>query len=314
MINLRYSKGLIMKVKTFSSVADCLDFDTGLWDIAFHGESIDSRTEEAIRLIKCRSTKSQLVGYNVEQPSRISLNQENVSPKKLMPLMDRQERIVLEATSLGTVEILFLLKAAKEVNVNKVDILYVEPKEYCKGLNLESSWSREYSLSSSSKLMAVPGFLHRMTDIPQHSRLITFLGYEAARLANAFEQMEEYLSECTKYAIFGVPGYEPGWEMNAMATNVEALERYEFKTVRYCPASSVSGAYDLLCQIHDADRSESPFTIVAPFGTKPHGIATALFLVRYSAYAQSSLIYDHPNRVKGRSAMVRRWHKYSIEL
>ena len=303
-----------MKIKTRSSEAAVLDFDPGRWSISFHGESLDSRCAAAIQEVRSRSTATTQVNYGVEQPNHISLNRANVSPKTLVPLMKGGQKIVLEATSLGTVEILLLLKAAKEANVKSIDILYVEPKEYSKGLNLESSWSREFSLSSGSKLMAVPGFLHRMQDFPQRSRLIAFLGYEAARLANAFEQMGEYLVESTKYAVFGVPGYEPGWDMNAMATNVETLERCNFTTVQYCPASSVSAAFDLLRKIHDADRSESPFTVVAPFGTKPHGIATALFLVQYSSYAQSGLIYDHPNKAKGRSSDLRRWHLYAIEF
>ena len=144
-------------------------------------------------------------------------------------------------------------------------------------------------------------------------RLVAMLGYESSRLGGVFEQDPE-MAAWRKFAVVGVPGYSPGWEQNALANNVDTLDTHQFHPVRYCSASSVSGAYDLLTQIHAEGHDENPHTTVAPLGTKPHGIAAAMFLVDHSSYQQASLLYDHPTRIKGRSSKVRRWHLYRIDL
>ena len=302
-----------MKIKTLSSVGRDHDFGGMQWKLAYHGNELDERSRAGIEMVKGGSSSSVLMQYQTEQPDRMCVDGQLVGTATVKDQMRRAGNVVLETTSLGFVEVLQLLKFAKAAGLQGVDCLYVEPFEYTKDRYLNSSWAREYSLSESRQLEAVRGF-STPPELSRHdARLVAFLGYEASRLAGACEQNDAIVG-WKRYAVFGVPGYAPGWEMNAMANNIDTLVQREFESVRYCAASSVSGAYELLEAIHQEGRADQPHTVVAPFGTKPHGIACALFLVGHASYQASSLIYDHPGRSKGRSTEVRRWHMYRVQF
>lgn len=303
-----------MQVKTFSSAGPTHEFQSLRWDLAFHGGQIDERSSAAVEFVQAGASKSCLSEYLPEQPDRLKLDGQLTGASVILEKLRSANKVVFETTSLGFVEVLQLLRLAKKAGLAEVDCIYVEPHEYTRDNYLDSSWARDYSLSESRHLEAVRGFLPPM-DLPVNdARMVVFLGYDSARLAGAFEQEGEILSWKRRYAVFGIPGFAPGWEMNAMANNIDTLVRNEFESVRYCAASSVSGAYDLLKTVHKEGRQDNPHTVVAPFGTKPHGIAAAMFLVNYSEFQQSSLLYDHPGRMKGRSSKVRRWHMYRINL
>ncbi len=303
-----------MKVRTFSSIDEQHQFGELRWDLAFVGEELDERSKAAIALVNAAAKDVRQAEFTVEQPHRLRVGINLLAPKDLAKLLSKARSLVLETTTLGTVEVLQLLRAARAAGLDSVDCLYVEPKDYEKDTFLESSWSRDFSLSDSHRVAGVPGFLPMQAQLADRSvRLVAMLGYESSRLAGVFEQDPD-MAAWRKYAVVGVPGYSPGWEQNALANNVDTLDTHQFHPVRYCSASSVSGAYDLLTQIHAEGHDENPHTTVAPLGTKPHGIAAAIFLVDHSSYQQASLLYDHPNRSRGRSSKVRRWHLYRIDL
>lgn len=303
-----------MRVRTLSSTCELHQFGDLRWDHAFVGADLDERSKAAIALVSSAATEVHQAEFTVEQPHRLQVGTNLLAPKGLAKLVGQAKSLVLETTSLGTVEVLQLLRAAREANLNSVDCLYVEPKDYEKDTFLESSWSRDFSLSYSHRVAGVPPFLPTQAQLADRNvRLVVMLGYESSRLAGVFEQDPD-MAAWRKFAVVGVPGYSPGWEQNALANNVDTLDMHQFHPVRFCSASSVSGAYDVLTQIHDEGHDENPHTMVAPLGTKPHGIAAAMFLVDHSSFQQASLIYDHPVRTKGRSSKVRRWHLYRIDL
>lgn len=302
-----------MKIKTLSSVGRDCEFGGMRWNLAYHGDQLDERSRASIDMTKATSSSTVLVQYLTEQPDRLCVDGKLVGNPAVVEQMRRAGKVLLETTSLGFVEVLQLLKHAKAAGLDGLDCLYVEPIEYTRDRFLNSSWAREYSLSESRQLESVRGFTTPAELSKHDARLVAFLGYEASRLAGACEQ-NDALVGWKRYAVFGVPGYAPGWEMNAMANNIDTLVQREFESVRYCAASSVSGAYDLLEIIHREGRADQPHTVVAPFGTKPHGIACALFLVGHSSFQATSLIYDHPERSKNRSSKVRRWHMYRIQF
>jgi hypothetical protein len=302
-----------MKIKTLSSAGREHEFGGMQWKLAYHGGELDERSRAGIEMVKAGSSSSVRMEYLTAQPDRLCVDGQLVGTASVKERMRRAGRVVLETTSLGFVEVLQLLKFAKAAGLEGVDCLYVEPSEYTKDRYLNSSWAREFSLSESRQLEAVRGFSTPTELTRRDARLVAFLGYEASRLAGACEQNDAIVG-WKRYAVFGVPGYAPGWEMNAMANNIDTLVQRAFESVRYCAASSVSGAYELLEAIHREGSAEQPHTVVAPFGTKPHGIACALFLVGHASYQASSLIYDHPGRSKGRSSEVRRWHMYRVQF
>lgn len=303
-----------MRVRTYSSTDEQHQFGEFRWDLAFVGADLDERSKAAIVLVNSAAKEVHQAEFTVEQPHRLRVGANLLGPKELAKLVGKARSLVLEATTLGTVEVLQFLRAARDANLDSVDCLYVEPKDYEKDTFLESSWSRDFSLSDSHRVAGVPPFLPMQAQLADRNvRLVAMLGYESSRLAGVFEQDPE-MAVWRKFAVVGVPSYSPGWEQNALANNVDTLDTHQFHPVRYCSASSVSGAYDLLTQIHAEGHDENPHTTVAPLGTKPHGIAAAMFLVDHSSYQQASLLYDHPIRIKGRSSKVRRWHLYRIDL
>jgi hypothetical protein len=303
-----------VKVRTFSSTDKQHQFGALRWDLAFVGPDLDERSKAAITLVKSSAKEVHESEFTVEQPHRLRVGTNLLAPKDLARLLSKAHSLVLETTTLGMVEVLQLLRAARDASLSSVDCLYVEPQDYEKDTFLESSWSRDFSLSDSHRVAGVPGFLPMQAQLADRTvRLVAMLGYESSRLAAVFEQDPD-MAAWRKFAVVGVPGYSPGWEQNALANNVDTLDANQFYPVRYCSASSVSGAYDLLTQIHAEGHDENPHTTVAPLGTKPHGIAAAMFLVDHSSYQQASLLYDHPTRSRGRSTKIRRWHLYRIDL
>ncbi|CAH2805420.1 MAG: hypothetical protein PPHEINF_5777 [uncultured Paraburkholderia sp.] len=299
-----------MRVRTYSSTDEQHQFGEFHWDLAFVGADLDERSRAAIVLVNSAAKETHQAEFTVEQPHRLRVGANLLEPKELAKLVGKARSLVLETTTLetttlGTVEVLQFLRAARDAHLDSVDCLYVEPKDYEKDTFLESSWYR---------VAGVPPFLPMQAQLTDRTvRLVAMLGYESSRLAGIFEQNPEMVG-WRKFAVVGVPGYSPGWEQNALANNVDTLDTHQFYPVRYCSASSVSGAYDLLTEIHAEGHDENPHTTVAPLGTKPHGIAAAMFLVDHSSYQQASLLYDHPIRIKGRSSKVRRWHLYRIDL
>ena len=303
-----------MKVKTFSSVGQEHAFSSLNWDAAFVGLELDERCVAAKELVCVSAKKKHIVEYSVKQPHRLKFDSQLLPHKGLVGALKGYKSIVLEATSIGTVEVLHLLRAAKVAGVRTVDCLYVEPRDYEKDTYLDTSWSRDFSLSSSHRIAGVPGFLSTQGDLENHHvRLVAFLGYESSRLAAAAQQ-ELSMADWIKYAVIGVPGFAPGWEINTLANNIDELDTQQFCSIQYCAASSVSSALDLLRRIHKEGNRDTPHTVVAPMGTKPHGIAAAIFLVENSGFQESSLLYDHPLRARGRTTEVRRWHLFRIDL
>jgi hypothetical protein len=301
-----------VRIRTFSTANEQATLPPLVWDTAYHGHPLDVRGDAAIEFVNAVAGTTMSCEYDIKEARVLLLNGTKARTRDIAARFVPEKTVLLEATTLGLVELLILLRAAERQCLNSVDLLYVEPKEYKRDVSLDAPWTREFTLSSSRRFEGVPGFMCDLSLIAERDgRLVTFLGYEGARLVQACEQLGE-LTNWRKYAIFGIPGYAPGWEINALANNIAPLHIHDFESVRYCGAAAVSSAYELLEDIFNESGAEDHPTIIAPLGTKPHGIATALFLIQHSRYQTSSLIYDHPERSRDRSREVRRWHLYRV--
>jgi hypothetical protein len=122
-------------------------------------------------------------------------------------------------------------------------------------------------------------------------------------------EQQEVLQSWHKHVVLGVPAFSPGWEIDAMANNVQYLGKGD--QVKYAAAASADAAYRLLSTLLEQDKEERPI-LIAPLGTKPHAIGAALFLIENESMGRALLLYDHPTRSSGRSSEVRRWHFYDI--
>jgi hypothetical protein len=218
-------------------------------------------------------------------------------------------RVLLEATTLGLAEIALCCRALKELCQDAFDIVYVEPEKYN-----QPSWGpllhkRDFELSSEVPgYQAIPGSGLFLRD-RKPFRSVFFIGYEDARLRRAFEELQMVNPRRSSITI-GVPAFKAGWEMSAMANNISVIREYNIRGgVHYCGADDPYAVYELLCQIYQGLESGERL-VLAPIGTKPHGIGVALFA---SMRHDVGIIYDHPNRTNKRSEHVGHWHLFTVE-
>lgn len=220
-------------------------------------------------------------------------------------------RVLLEATTLGFVELFLALRALCECQVPRIDVLYVEPRTYAKPNRARSFLRRRREFELSDEVpgyRAIPGATILLSDRSEH-RGVFFLGFEERRLDVAFEDFQMLKArECD--VVFGVPAFKAGWEMDAFANNVRVMmDRGISGAVRFCGANDPVAAYELL-QTAYAAMGSGERMFVAPIGTKPHGVATALFVAETPGVG---LLYDHPKRKAGRSDGTGTWHLFTVK-
>lgn len=280
------------------------------WGLAFCGEQLDARGTAAVRELTTRAARVIVLQY---EPEAVELkvdgdrvNADSFSEKLHSSL---QGPVVLEATTLGFVEILLCCRALRKLGITNVDILYVEPERYRNPPNRHLLHRRDFELSTEVPgYRAIPGHAILLGDrTPQLG--VFFVGYEEARLRRAFEDLQ--MIRPSKSAVtFGVPAFKPGWEMDAMANNIDVMREQNIRGgVYYCGAENPAAVIELLADVYQGlEPSERLF--VAPIGTKPHGIGVALFVTENP---NVGIIYDHPRRTKDRTEQVARWHLFSVQ-
>lgn len=286
------------------------DLQCGRWHVAIMGSPIDARGQAAVQFLVDRSDQQCTVYYSPDSFT-LKLNEDVVNAENTKEVFRQHagKAVVLEATTLGFVEIYLCIKALTELGFTQITLLYVEPGGYTnvKGEALLSR--REFELSAE-----VPGFkgipgATLVSGIRSTQRTVFFLGFEERRLDVALET--QILRPSDAAAVFGVPAFFPGWEMHSFANNVRVLQDAGLSGgIHFCGAESPAAAYDLLTEINES-LLQGERLIVAPIGTKPNGIGVAVFV---ACNPGVGLLYDHPKRSAGRTSSVARWHLYNIDL
>lgn len=281
-------------------------------DLGFYGSSVDERGEFAKNFLKekanlslnCRWDKVELLfclGKDLElRPHEISSQINELSPT----------RILIEATTLGFVEILFLVSAAKECpTVNEIEFIYVEPREYSEVTSIENPLPHNFALSKSlGQLIPIPGFTKNFARKNHQTHLFAFLGFEPARLGRVLEDDEG--AGISKYSLgIGIPAFVPGWENHTTDSNSEYLDSPNREEIVLFSANNPQSAYDSLCEIADS-LSDDERIVIAPFGTKPAGLGAIVYAVLHQD--RCGIIYDHPIRQKDRSKGVGKCHLYKL--
>lgn len=289
----------------FSSEPSLID---GAFDLAIIGEcsNLDARSKAATSFASKYSKVTFKLRFEF-RGSEIFLDQEKVTFPRFQNIFKGSESVIIEATSLSFSEILYAFAAATNAQVKRIRFLYIEPIEYRRGVLDRLSDHRDFVLSQNRRYHGIHRFLTNLSEVPP-GQAVFFLGYEGARLGQALEQ-EEVLQRWQKHVVFGVPAFESGWEIDAIANNIDHLSTGD--QVKYAAASSAFAAYHLLTDMRNNDK-EGKSILVAPLGTKPHAIGSALFLVEHQENDQAILLYDHPERTEGRSRDIRRWHFYDV--
>ncbi|WP_152025178.1 hypothetical protein [Congregibacter litoralis] len=292
--------------------------DLGRPDVAFVGKAVDKRGASAIALVSDAAKQTGTVSFEPEK-QRLLIDNQEVSPIRIAKDLVGSNRIVLEATTLGLGEILMLLRALEAASITQVDFLYAEPEGYTKKPPLSQSDSAQdsYELTTNRNFCGINGFNHQL-DSQSDATHIFFLGFEADRVKNALAHREDALSE--KYRllpIVGIPAFRTGWESKSIKPHLNLFESHGItqSRIHYCAADSVREAFLTLWDIFEPlNTTPQQQVFVSPLGTKPHTIATALFLIdTKKAHAPVSLFYDHPVRMNKRSFGETLWHHIQVQ-
>ena len=286
-----------------SSSSICL----GSYALSFCGEPLDDRGTTAISELSSRSANAYTVKYDEESMSLV-VNGQETSQSTLQSIVASAANspIALETTTLGFVEVLLCCRAVRGT-ASTLDCIYVEPQDYRRSHDSHLLAKRDFELSGEIVgFRGIPGATRMLNDRhPQ--KCVFFLGFEGARFRRAFTDLE-MLQGRRSSAVFGIPAFIPGWEMDSIANNVPVMRDEHVNSVYFCGADNPRAAVELLEITYDGlQQDETMF--VAPIGTKPHGLGTALFVAQRS---DVGVIYDHPYRAAGRSTAVGEWHCFSV--
>lgn len=276
--------------------------------VAFCGVSVDERGEQAISLCNSRANQNYCLTY---RRNDYFLNGQATNLGALRVLIRDAKNILIECTTLGIVEIIFLIRAARKENIRQLSLLYAEPVEYSREGKDSLATATRFNLTGSRQFSGVHGVSIDLA-MYDEGQVIFMLGYEDDRLAMLLTQQEN-LARFAKHALFGVPAFEPGWELNSFANHAGRIASEEFE-IHYAGANSVATNYAKLTEIQERKGGADIPMVIAPIGTKPQAIAAALFLCTHAEHNEAALIYDHPEKKAGRSRALRRWHLYEVSL
>lgn len=272
--------------------------------IFFHGCALDERGELAISFGGDRAQRA-LVKYDIETMS-LSVDDVSSSADVSSDLFKRFRNdlpVVLEATTLGFAELFSTVRALIDIGTQRIEILYVEPLEYAK-----TKGADQYALSDRIKgYLPIPNSIVDLNSDDLEAGVF-FLGFESERLDRALEEHQMITTKDIK-VVFGIPAFQPGWELNSIVPHLTRLTEQGRIEMAYCAANDPEAAFECL-EATRASLSYGKNMFVAPIGTKPCGIASAVFASIYPD--QVGLLFDHPTRKSKRSEGSSLWHRYSV--
>lgn len=273
--------------------------------VLFHGASVDERGASATGF-ECKAIESRiLVEYNYELMTA-RINNIEVNADKVTELIDplvAGKNVVLESTTLGFAELFLLIRGLVDLSMSRFQIIYVEPDDYTR----TKPGSDSFALSElNAGYRPIPRSVVDLAGDDVEAGVF-FLGYEPERLERAFEEYQMIASKDIK-VVFGIPAFRPGWELNSIVPHLNGIDNCN---VQYCAANDPSSAFDAL-EVTRSSLSGDNKMFIAPIGTKPCGIASALFASIHPE--QVGILYDHRKKSTRRSSGVSVWHRYAIAL
>jgi hypothetical protein len=273
--------------------------------ILFHGNSVDDRGQSSVNIESSNISQRVTVNYDYEG-MEISVGDKVINADEATALLApyvEQGKIVLDATTLGFSELFFAIKGLVDLKVNDFLIIYVEPSDYSR----TTPGADSFALSElNAGYKPIPRSVVDLAGDDVEAGVF-FLGFEPERLERAFEEYQMLSTKDVK-VVFGIPAFQPGWELNSIVPHLSIIENC---TIAYCAANDPSSAYDTLEETRISLGQEKKM-FIGPIGTKPCGIATALFACMHPL--QTGLLFDHRKKRVKRSSGVNVWHRYSIKI
>lgn len=279
------------------------------WAVGIVGPSVDDRGGATTDFVRAHADEILTLRYDVSQVG-LTLGDASAPADGFNDVFARvRSPVILDATTLGFVEVLLCCRAVKELELSLLTFLYAEPGGYQGSRLSRVLHRRDFELSEVvEQFSGVPGNVILLReDTPV--RAVFLLGYEGQRLAQALEQTEIRSENCS--VVFGVPAFQPGWEMDSYANNVRVIrERQLPRSVLFAAAQNPAAAYAAIDRVYTSLRPLERLVVV-PIGTKPHGVGAALFACDHP---DVGVLYDHPKRRQKRTEKLGTWHLYSVSF
>ncbi len=282
------------------------------WDLGIGGRSLDDRGRAAFDFLSSNTDQIISIQYN-EDEFTLKIDNKNLNVEDIEESLHlfKDKSIILEATTLGFVEMFLCCRAFRTLGSSQLSFLYVEPLGYNRSpRRSQPLHKRDFELSDEVPgYRAIPGAAVILSDrAPQRS--VFFLGFEERRLDRALED-HQMIQPSLCSVVFGVPAYKPGWEMDSFSNNIRVIRERNIRGgVHFCGAANPAATVEILTQIY-GELANKERLFIAPIGTKPHGIGVALFT---SDKSRIGILYDHPKRREERTSKVSRWHLYNVEF
>lgn len=296
------------------------EYKTEFRDFIFiHGEGLDERGLKTIEFLKVNSKNTVKLDYDYEKNAFIVNDNSVYQIRKFETLLLEEiikkfqsKNIIIEATTLGFSEILMLLFFINlKYKYFKVEIIYVEPKEYLLkgGTKIKKGHFDLTSVPNNFKY--VQPFSLILDNLSKKSELITFLGFENTRLGRIVNDNDNSKKYASFTPILPLPGFTPGWENISLSKHIDLIK--DFKELKYTPANNPYETVKVLSNIIDNSSLEN--FVIAPIGTKPCSLGAIIFVINFKeSRGDIGIVYDFPKKKKDRTIGVGIIHKYSINV
>lgn len=275
--------------------------------VIFHGKVVDHRGQVAMG-VGSLDHERVAVSYDVARMT-ISIGDQSIGADNCSDLIKQYvegRAIVLEATTLGFAELFCIIRAFIAHKVSNLDIIYAEPNEYTKPPGSGDAYALSELITGYAP---IPNAVVDLSSDEVEAGVF-FLGYEPQRLTRALEEYQMITNKSVK-VMFGVPAFRAGWELNSIVPHLPTLIQQQGFEVGYCSANDPGSAFECL-ETTRQSLSEGTRMFIAPIGTKPCGVAAAVFASIFPD--QTGLLFDHPTKMSKRSSGVHMWHKYRVSI
>jgi hypothetical protein len=199
------------------------------------------------------------------------------------------KNILIDFTGMEQPAIFFLLDCLRQQKqLKRVFGLYTEPIQYktLAGPLFEETFDLTEEFIP---FKALPGFV-RAYDRDKEKLLLVFMGFEGRRFLKVFEEVNP--KQRHTHAVFGIPAYQPGWQYLTLGSNQQALETSR-AVLHRAEANNPFDAYEIAQLV--LDNYPDAQLILAPIGTKPHAVGSAIFASRHQ---ETIIAYDFPIKHK----------------
>jgi hypothetical protein len=264
------------------------------YDIAFVGEQfVDDRSNWASDYLEKIAEEKKSVRFDYND-SAIFINSDPIKILNLnIPFLHKNLKLLIDATTLTFPELLYLF-IYLEKNTIDFDVLYIQPQDYKQNSDKNSTEIQPIRLSIDG---LGPKPLPPYVQTSRNSSMLVFLGFEGHRLGSISNSDIFGMPEFS--CLLGVPGFKAGWENKAIYNNMPYLTQLNVKSILLSGANDPIYTYNIIEKQHKAAKYSKKNLFLAPFGTKPAGIAAANYAVNHPA--NLGIIYDFIQGKNGRS-------------